>query len=288
MIGLQLPGGIIVLNTDNMKLLTLREQQMLQLTILKEIDKVCRDNNIQYYLMYGTLIGAVRHGGFIPWDDDIDIVMMREDYDKFVKACENGALSDSYVIQNRDTDPEFEFLISRVGMKGTYSDDHSRRTLKTMNYTYVDVFPLDNVPDSSDEQKRHKRRLAFLQQALHYRMNYHYDHNTRIKLVLKTIWALPFKVIPLSKYMSDMEKEIKRYNGSNTKKCAMFCGRYGYERESYLKEDFAPAEELVFEDSKFYVPKNYKHILEHVYGDYMKLPPESERIIRHRVYLRNC
>ena len=273
------------MNTDNMRLLSLREQQMLQLTILKEIHRICEENDIQYYLMYGTLIGAVRHNGFIPWDDDIDIVMMRPDYDRFVKVCECGALSENYVIQNRDTDPEFEFLISRIGMKGTYSDDHSRRKLKSLNYTYVDVFPLDNVPDSETDQKKHKKRLAFLQQSLHYRMNYHYYHNTKFKLVLKTIWSLPFKIIPLSKYMRDMEGEIKKYNNVDTKKCAMFCGRYGYERESYLKSDFMPAKLLTFEDSKFFVPKKYDNILKHIYGDYMKLPPESERIIRHRVYL---
>lgn len=269
----------------SMKLLTLREQQLLQLDILKEIHRVCAENNINYFMMYGTLIGAARHEGFIPWDDDIDLVMLRSEYDRFTKVCEDGALQSKYVIQNCNTDPEFEFTISRIGMIGTYSDDHSRKNLKSMNYTYVDVFPLDNTPDSPKERKKHAKRIRCWQRILHFRMNYQYDNNSKLKLVLKKCLAIPFQCIPLSWYMKHFSKEVTRYNEIETNKCGMLCGRYGYERESYDKADFISPILLKFEDGCFMAPKKYDEILKHIYGDYMALPPEKDRIIRHRVYL---
>lgn len=270
-----------------MKLMTLREQQLLQLSILKKVHELCELNNIHYFLMYGTLLGAVRHHGFIPWDDDIDIAMMREDFDKFNEICEHGGLPENMVIQNQNTDPYFEFLLARICMKGTYSDDYARKELMSFHYACIDVFPLDNIPTSIEIQMKHRKKIYHLMKFIYYRTNYKRKQISAIKSLIKNIVSSTLKIVPLSKYLALLDKEIKRYDNIPTEKCADLLStlNIGYENISFDKSDFGSGVLLAFEDDKFYAPVNYEKLLTQMYGDYMKLPPESERVARHMAYL---
>ena len=264
--------------------MTLREQQLVELEIMKEIHRVCKEYNIRYWLMYGSLIGAVRHDGFIPWDDDIDIAMPRKDYNKFVEVCNKGVLNDKFDIQNYHTDPKFEFIISRVGMKGTYSNTESRYKMKSKSFCYIDIFPMENAPNDRHQLYKHMRDIDGIKKIKRLRMNYSYKQNGIIKKAIKYIVALPFKVLPIRWYAKKHEKIATRYNNDVTRRFVGLGGGYSYEKEL---QEWENVEQLLlhkFEDCEFWIPKGYNNILTNLYGDYMKLPPESERIVKHTAY----
>lgn len=119
------------------------ELRKVEVEILKEIHKICTENDLQYYLCGGTLLGAVRHKGFIPWDDDIDIVMPRDDYNKFITLCLNGKLDKQYILQNTDTEPEYHLPFTKIRKKHTFFDEEGVRKLKIHKGIFVDIFPLD-------------------------------------------------------------------------------------------------------------------------------------------------
>ena len=124
----------------------LRRLQLTELEILVEVDRVCRENNIKYCLGCGTLLGAIRHNGFIPWDDDVDVWMLRKDYERF---CAVGvkALDDKYFFQNWFTDPYFNSAYGKIRKKGTRYVRVGQEKMKYKDGIYIDILPLDNLPD---------------------------------------------------------------------------------------------------------------------------------------------
>ena len=269
---------------SKMELMTIREQQLVELEIMKEIHRVCEENSINYWLMYGSLIGAVRHEGFIPWDDDIDVAMMRDEYNRFIEVCANGALSEHFIIQNYHTDSDFEFIISRIGMEGTYSDTASRRKMNSMSYCYVDVFPFDIVPDDESKRNKHMQQISKLKKDIRYRRNYSYDCNSLVKKFCKRIVEKIYSIHSIAWYARKLEKTATQYSESKSSLCAGLGGGYKYQKEIQFLEDFKQLELRPFEDTQFYIPHNYDRILKNLYGDYMTLPPESQRVSKHKAY----
>lgn len=149
---------------ENKTPLTVKETQSLILGIMKDIDRFCRDNNIRYTLSSGTLLGAVRHGGFIPWDDDADIFMLREDFDRFVNIYK----SDKYkLVHNFDsTGLQLQSGIAKVGDTGTYSKDCTGR----LDFgAWVDVFPLESVPEDPKECKKFMHKIMSINNRMYHR-----------------------------------------------------------------------------------------------------------------------
>lgn len=129
-----------------------RKAQLLMIKILKEVHRICTENNIKYFLHFGTLIGAVRHNGFIPWDDDIDVGMLRPDYERFLQIVKNK-LGNDFIFQNSSNDRGFAYCFSKIMLKDTiWIEQSSVQTSKKYNGIYIDVFPFDKVP--ADENKR--------------------------------------------------------------------------------------------------------------------------------------
>ena len=263
--------------------MTTRDQQLVELDIMKEIHRICEKNGIKYYIMYGSLIGAIRHKGFIPWDDDIDLAMKREDYNKFLLVCPKE-LKEGYLLQNYDTDPHFEFTISRVCKEGTYSDTPARKFLKGWKYCYVDIFPLDVLPDDPEKQKEQREKLKKIMKLLRYRVNYYYSHQPFLMRSVKMMFRLPFRLIPLRKLVDKKEEVMMMHDGEITKHIGAIGNTYDYNKEIQLAEDFDERILVPFEDTEFYIPAGYDRILRNLYGDYMKLPPESERVSKHKAY----
>lgn len=266
--------------------LTTREQQLIELEIMKKIHKVFEERNLKYYIMYGSLLGAIRHKGFIPWDEDIDITVPREDYERLAEMTQKEKIFDNdYVVQNYHTDPHFEFPITRICKKGTYSDNPSRKNLKSMNYVYIDIFPMDNSPDEESLQKKHRKKIKIAKKLSRFRTNYYYAHQSALRKILKTVMSIPFKALPATWYAKNTEKAMKSYNDTETKFIGSYGSVYPYNKETHLKKDFDERILTDFEDTKFWIPAGYDRILKNLYGDYMKLPPEEDRKSVHKAYL---
>lgn len=254
---------------------------MVLLEIAQEIKRVCDENDIQYFLDSGTLIGAVRHQGFIPWDDDLDIGMLRNDYQKFIRIAPK-VLNPRYYLQTWDNDYGYPLPFAKVRKKGTvYIEEKSNQFMN--NGFYVDIFPLDYQPDDQTEQKELSNKIVNLERQLlmkcHARPWYEHgklDYKKRFAYIYyQLISAASSKDVLIKKY-NRILKEVGITNtlmlqtGHRTK-CA------------FNKNWFRSSIFLPFEGINFSVPVGYKERLTAEYGDYMKLPPVEERENRHDI-----
>lgn len=263
---------------------TLRKVQLVQLEIAKEIKRVCDDNNIAYFLDSGSLLGAVRHKGFIPWDDDMDLGMMRDDYERFLKIAPN-ALGKDFELIDWKREPEYPHAFAKVMRKKTvFLEEAVGRQKK--NGFFVDIFPYDNVCPDKKQFDRYRKKMMFyrgiIRAKCHLRTWRSHNH-FYFKIWLKNI---PLRILSVfcskRKLIDKYETVATIYNGKPCKKVYL-AGGGNYLGWQIPKECFMKLIELPFEDDVFSVPKGYDTYLKTAYGDYMKFPPESERENRHSI-----
>ncbi len=244
--------------------------QSVILMIAKDIDKLCRDNGIEYYLLGGSCIGAIRHKGFIPWDDDLDIIMTRNNYDKFIRIAKTKLDKEKYIVQEGIKDWPLDF--SKVRLKGTIlhepEDDYAS---SEKHGIYLDIFCMENVPDSDF--------LARLQYILYkYYLCYQLGSRKykRTSLIKKVVIALSF---PLRvKYLRQpVVRFIHRFNDRDTQRLGFFCGRTRFHNAIIPRSIYGKPMYVPFEDTKLPVPEHYHEYLTYMFGDYMKLPPVEQR-----------
>ena len=130
----------------------LRKVQLLELEIAKELKRICEKNNIKFFFLWGSLLGAVRHQGFIPWDDDMDFGMLREDYEKLIEACKTD-LDERFFLQTWDTDSNYPFSYAKLRLKGTHFIEQFAGNSMLNDGIFIDIFPLDNAPDTCVKRK---------------------------------------------------------------------------------------------------------------------------------------
>lgn len=245
--------------------------RIVEVDILDKVVSVCEKYNLKYYLAYGTLIGAIRHKGFIPWDDDIDIWMFREDYDKFAEIAPKE-LGNPYFYQDRNTDKEYPYHFAKVKANGTELLQSSTRELKIHNGIYIDIFPLDKAPAEEDLDAYIKQIRELKNKS---ELIYGYKERNKIK-------SLCFKILRKSFYYKSIhnkiEKTMKMFNNTS---CKYYRYNFGYNKLYITKDDFGEGIFVDFENKRYIVPKNYDKALTQVYGDYMKLPPEEQQISNH-------
>ncbi len=242
---------------------SLSEIQTLELNIFRKVDRFCRDNHIKYFLDGGTLLGAIRHKGFIPWDDDIDIYMPRKDYQKFKELFPQLNEDKELQVVSWDTKTFYGRPMAKV--------IDLRTVLIETNYhgddplgVFIDIFPLDGVPSKALWRFFHEKYLHFLKRLLY------------MKLIYPK--SLPLSSKQICRWMEDSAKSTD-YNSADIITC------YASFFKVFKKECFDDVIELPFCDIQAYVPVGYDEILKELYGDYMKLPPESQRIPRHEFTL---
>ena len=269
-----------------------RKLQLIELDILLELDRICRKNNIQYVLCGGTMIGVIRHEGFIPWDDDVDTIMTRKEFEKFEKACQKDLNHDKYFLQTYKSDKEYRWGYVKLRRKGTEYLRWGQEAIKCFSGVSIDIFIHDNVPDS---------RIG--------RIAYHYIRRGCIKTLYSVVGATQDKSLWkrfIYRGLRHIKKEIPLQimeflaRMSNRKKTEyMYCmsfyrvDKFGAKNDilhrairSDLFEDII---EMDFEGFPFYVFKDYNAYLASNYGnrDIWKYPPESQRIVHppRRYYL---
>lgn len=252
----------------------LNELKKVELEILKEFDRVCRENDIKYSIGYGTLLGAIRHKGFIPWDDDIDVMMTLEEYLKFEKIAPSK-LNNEFYFQSRNINPQNYVYWNRIGLKNTTSIDMEFRKVKADWGICIDIFPIIPV---SDNEKTRKKELKLLR--LYSLLSLKYYHKATWKKanikekIKKTIHIMVpnFLNIIISKKII---KYFTKYNNIKTKKCLEYSefSKVGY----YERRWFDDYELIEFEGCKFYAIKNWDEFLTVQYGEYMKPPKDKSK-----------
>lgn len=257
----------------------LRKLQLTQLEILKAVDDFCSKNNIRYSIAYGTILGAVRHGGFIPWDDDLDICMPRADYDKFISLWKD---TDEYLLQNHDTNLDFTQSFTKIRKRNTAFVLKTDLGFDFHKGIFLDIFPFDKVPDN-----KLKRNMQIINVMIYNLFTRGYAPNKN-GAVVKCVSNIILKLTPKNRYYKLSKKYLKKickYNKySNLKFADMSV--VNTMRMYYNEDIFDNMEKIKFEDSEFNVLNKFKDFLSIRYGDYMAFPPEEEQTwYHHPVYI---
>ena len=252
-----------------------KKVQQTELEILLEIDKVCKKHNIKYYLYYGSLIGAVRHSGFIPWDDDIDIVLFREDYDKLMSVLASE-LSENFWLQNYDTDDEYWHLYAKVRKRGTlYKERNTDNIPDEKCGIWVDIFPLDNAHPRRPVDKAINGILKTMEFAIKQKqLSVPNSEFSRRFLPFIKFWSLFSKKSLIKKE----QKLLQIFNKRSTPYCTNM-GNVAPKAPTLYKKASFGQKFINFDGEMLPVPQDYDDILTTCYGDYMKIPPENERFV---------
>lgn len=263
--------------------LTIKETQAVSLEILKIIADICDEQNLRYSLIYGTLIGAIRHHGYIPWDDDVDIMMPRPDYDKLLAYLKNNIKQYPYLkVFNHQECKEYPYMITRI------SDD--RYVIKMKNEKefgmgiFIDIYPYDGLGETKKEAVSYGMKGDRLSSLCYQSTREHFAIETttsKFRKMIKYPVYLLSKLIGKEFFQNKLEKlaNLKNYETSRYIGCVVWLS--GGEKDIFLKKWFDETIIVPFDKYEFRVPKYYDKVLRHGYGDYMKLPPEKDRIGHH-------
>lgn len=254
--------------------MTLEELKLCELNILKEIKKFCDQNGLRYFLAGGTLLGAVRHKGFIPWDDDIDVCMPRSDYEKLQATFNKN--NDRYKFVSMENDDDYCYLWGKVVDTQTTITERFCSQTKGAG-VYVDIFIVD------DGGNDYKNVVKQLNKAKKIRQTLQMAKVTRKKKpFINRIKAVRYDLVYAFRkcYYKKQKRISTKYAGKDSKYAVCFTAIYG-EKEIYNKEIFRDAVKLKFEDEYFDVPIGYDKYLTQLYGDYMTPPPKDKQISNH-------
>ena len=267
-----------------MKEMTLKEIQDISLDILRDVHEFCIANNIKYTLQGGTLLGAIRHKGFIPWDNDIDIAMPRPDYEKFIHSY--SSQKGFYLFSREKNDGNDVYIaFSRIcDMERTFTDCQKRPWVNVQTGVWIDLFPLDGAEESVRRCKRRIRKMRFywsqggiLRMANHYSLSEMQGLKNKIYLLIKKMFR------PFCSY-SVVDKHIKECKRCNYDSMSYYCNfsflHYGI-HERHNKKVLNNLVLMPFENEHFLCMEGYDEALKEKYGDYMQLPPKEKQVVVH-------
>lgn len=258
-----------------------RKMQLIELDMLVELDRVCRENGIKYRITGGTLLGAVRHKGFIPWDDDADVNMLREDYEKFKKIAYK-LNPDICYFQDHDTDPEYRWGYGKIRRTGTKYVRVGQEHLKCKTGIFIDVFPLDNVPNSTIGRIVQDWCCFMLRKVAYSEVGRVSEKESPFARKVYTLLSkIPIDFV--HRRLKAMTKNNRNTDPNDVRVLSFKAAGKLYTKNSLHsrygvnKEWMREFREYDFEGKKLIGPKNYHDYLTYMYGDYMKLPPENKR-----------
>lgn len=252
--------------------------QKIHLANLKVIIDVCNRLDIDYFLYGGSLLGAVRHKGFIPWDDDLDIGMPRESYEIFVKKAPK-ILPENYYLQTPYSDKKTPYYYSKLRLCETTMVESFYEKLKINHGIYVDIYPIDNLPNDEKEYfKQYKKFKKFNKLFVYRQCPYSYSIPNSFKGFFKNlgrrIVSLFLRIIPSRWYVKKIDSISTKYNNVQSKRY----GNYSYPKPTNIFQSIYPLKKGSFCGLDVNLPSDWHYHLSQRYGDYMKLPPLNERI----------
>ena len=242
--------------------------------LLDTFDGVCRKYNLRYTLCGGSLLGAIRHNGFIPWDDDLDVAMMREDYDKLL-SLPKSEFKEPYFLQTPETDPGYYKTFVKLRNSNTTEIPHKDAIFHYNHGVFLDIFPLDNVPDDNKTFNRMIKGLEVTKRTLHFAARVYGGTGTKgldlkRKLFYYSIYPMvKTGIITPKKEFDKINKIVSAYKNKTTKKIGFIAFSGKEPRFIYNADYLAGTENHIFEGDEYPIPRHYDEILKHSYGDYM-------------------
>lgn len=266
-----------------MKEIGLEERKKLLLEMMDEVDSFFRKNNLTYYLAFGTLIGAIRHKGFIPWDDDMDIMMPREDYNKLSALFPREGI---YRFLAPGIINNYPYAFGKIIDTRTVKYEPIRNKYQVIGLD-IDVFPIDNYPDDHDEAEKWCDEISKTQKLLNIQFARFSKGRNFVRTIVKNIivafWYTldNLGICTVNKTVFKLDKLSRKYNKKETNYCGISSiSTYGV-RKRNRKFVFDSALEVDFEGHKYLAPSGYDEYLTDTYGNYMQLPPLEKRKTHH-------
>lgn len=271
----------------------LNEQKRIMIYILNSFDKYCNEHSLRYHLVGGTLIGSIRHKGFIPWDDDIDVAMPIDDYKKFVRLSQSTSIADDLFVSTIETNPNHVWAMGKIFAKNTYLVEPNvlkkyQKMQESYGGVYIDVFPEYGLPDDEKKAKLHCKRISDAYEKFKRSsrlVNFNGSIIGTAKKIAYEVAFLPNRIIGMSKYLNDINNLIEMYPYDESKKFSFANGiiKTGCGKDIFEKVDVDEYIKGEFEGGLYNIPIGYDRLLRTQFGDYMILPPESSRKIHQRV-----
>ncbi len=261
---------------------TLNEIHKIQLDMLRELHHFCKTQDIRYTVLCGSLLGAIRHKGFIPWDDDVDIALVREDYEKLISMLQEHPIPGCHVQEHR-TDEHYYQPYAKLIKDGTTFIEGYRKDCKALSGIFIDIFPLDHIPKPGDGMTQFRRTIArMITFAVWQKENCHMHREGGKKLI--NVVAALISILP-KKLLIGLQQHLVVRNNTNWEYVAsMFSSNYETNRLYFEVKDFDSLIEIPFESILVNAPRNWEENLKRLYKNYMQLPPENKRNSGHDVY----
>ena len=252
----------------------LRHLQLNCLEILLEIDRICRKNHIEYSLDGGSLLGAVRHGGFIPWDDDVDVCMSRREYLKFRKACKRDLNKDKFFFQDHTTDPNYPWGYGKMRLLGTELTRPGQEHLHCVTGVFSDIFVMDNVPDGYIARRVHYALCFVIRKLLYSQLGMVAEKS----MIKRMFYSFCYHHIPREKVFRFRNMVAGICNRRETELVSQMTFPYPKRcKFGTPAKCFRAFRDIEFEGHVLRCFEDYDALLSTQYGDYMKLPPVEDR-----------
>lgn len=267
----------------------LRDLQGKALEIVSEIHRVCKELGIGYFVCGGTMLGYVRHGGFIPWDDDIDVGMLREDYDRFLKEAPKIIDSERFFLQTRKTDPNIPYLFSKVRMNGTFYITEYNHYRDFHKGICVDLFPFDAIPNDIEQQKKFRQEVRAVEKRHNSLANHRYPRRLMEKKddrrmpgrgiahLVGQVMSRYYDAKSMDETQASFDKLVQRYDSRAEEDGLEYVACFVPSYTMVKRCDLLPYREVDFEGIKVNVPAHPERFLRMQYGDFMALPMPHQR-----------
>lgn len=251
---------------------TLDKLHTVELEIMDEFVRICEKHKLPYFLTGGTMLGSIRHKGFIPWDDDIDIGMTRKDYELFIEYAK-VELDGKYYLDCHETNKQYYLPFAKIKKNNTVFDEEDNHHLNNHKGIFIDIIPFENAKkQDSIKQKIQAILVRNITDTMFYKNKIRKLKNSRHPLFVAMLSIIPnYQLMKLQKKISKLNKD------DNSEYMVALAGTYSYKKETMPRNIFLPTKKIKFEDREYQGMNNPDGYLTRIFGNYMELPPKEKR-----------